>query len=387
MRLLPVTALLLVPAAFAADTTLSQGDRDFALSTLHSTRKLFLDSVAGLTGAQWDFKPAPGRWSIAECAEHIALSEEFISGMLKKGLETPVTPEKRFPPAEARAKDERMIAMTIDRSHKAEAPEPIRPSHHFKSPQEALVRFRAARQANIEYMIQTQDDLRDRLMENPVYGQFDLYQGYLMLAAHSQRHTLQILEVKEAAGYPRAQLEQADREFALSSLHATRKLFLDSVEGLTPAQWNFKAGPDRWSIAECAEHIALSEDVISQAIKKAAKGPLRPELRMPAAAARVKDQKLLEGVVDRSHKYQAPESIRPSHRFATPQEAVASFRQSRDQNVEYIGTTTDDLRAVAMRHPVAGEMDGLQFMLLLSAHSERHTRQILEVKADPNYPR
>ena len=31
-------------------------------------------------------------------------------------------------------------------------------------------------------------------------------------------------------------------------------------------------------------------------------------------------------------------------------------------------------------------MDGYQWLLLLSAHSGRHTEQIEEVKADPNFP-
>lgn len=31
-------------------------------------------------------------------------------------------------------------------------------------------------------------------------------------------------------------------------------------------------------------------------------------------------------------------------------------------------------------------MDGYQWALTLAAHDERHVRQILELKADPNYP-
>src|SRR5260370_25583730 len=51
---------------------LTQSERDKALSHFHATRKLLLDSVAGLSYAQWNFKPAPERWSIARCADHIA---------------------------------------------------------------------------------------------------------------------------------------------------------------------------------------------------------------------------------------------------------------------------------------------------------------------------
>ena len=57
-------------------------------------------------------------------------------------------------------------------------------------------------------------------------------------------------------------LTQADRDKGIAELEGSRQAFLDATKGLTPAQWNFKAGPDRWSIAECAEHIALSEEFI-----------------------------------------------------------------------------------------------------------------------------
>jgi hypothetical protein len=33
------------------------------------------------------------------------------------------------------------------------------------------------------------------------------------------------------------------------------------------------------------------------------------------------------------------------------------------------------------------KLDGYEWMLLIAAHSERHTKQILEVKADSNFPK
>jgi len=57
-------------------------------------------------------------------------------------------------------------------------------------------------------------------------------------------------------------LTQSDRDKAIAELQGSRQMFLDATKGLSPAKWNFKAAPERWSIAECAEHIALSEDFI-----------------------------------------------------------------------------------------------------------------------------
>ena len=55
--------------------------------------------------------------------------------------------------------------------------------------------------------------------------------------------------------------------------------------------------------------------------------------------------------------------------------------------MDYIRTTNDDLRDHFYSHPVFGPLDGYQWLLLLSAHSARHTEQIEEVKADPSFPK
>ncbi|HLJ48799.1 MAG TPA: DinB family protein [Bryobacteraceae bacterium] len=180
-------------------------------------------------------------------------------------------------------------------------------------------------------------------------------------------------------------LNQHDREFAMSDLHASRKLFLDSVAGLTPEQWNFKSAPDRWSIAECAEHIALAEDLIGDLVRnQIMKSPADPSKREEVKG---KDELILKTIEDRSEKFKAPEVIVPKHKWSDPAEIVAHFKESRDRNIDYIDKTQDDLRDHFGKHPVMGTLDGYQFFLLMSAHTVRHTAQIMEVKSDPKFPK
>ena len=184
------------------------------------------------------------------------------------------------------------------------------------------------------------------------------------------------------AGEP---LEQGRRDFAMSQLHSTRKMFLDATANLTAAQWNFKAGPDRWSIAECAEHIAVSENFIWGVVEKLVAGPPSdPEL---IAKTKGKDEMLVKMLPDRSQKFQAPEPIKPKKLLADPTEYVAQFKAARDKHIAYVETTQDSLRDRVQAHPAAGPLDAYQWILLISGHSERHVMQILEVKADPNYPK
>jgi hypothetical protein len=182
-------------------------------------------------------------------------------------------------------------------------------------------------------------------------------------------------------------LTKADRDKAVAELEGSRQMFLDATKGLSPAQWNFKAGPDRWSIAECADHIALSEDFIFGVVtKQVMNTPVTPEKR---GAVKGKDEVIVKILQDRSHKATAPEPIDPKKRPMSPEESVKQFLASRTRTIEYIKTTQDDLRDHFADHPVPaiGTLDAYQWIMLISGHERRHTLQILEVKADPNFPK
>lgn len=179
-----------------------------------------------------------------------------------------------------------------------------------------------------------------------------------------------------------------ERDFLIGHLERTRSLFLDSISGLTEAQWKFKAGPDRWSIAECAEHITVAEDFLFDItttkimkIPPAAEQVAKSEERL-----REDDEKILTRFADRSQKAQAPEPVRPTGRMSDAAEVKKAFTGKRDKTVQYARTTQDDVRNHAAAGP-AGPMDAYQFLLMIAAHTERHVAQIQEVKGSPNYPK
>ncbi len=182
-----------------------------------------------------------------------------------------------------------------------------------------------------------------------------------------------------------ATLTPQEREAALKQFETSRDNFLKSISGLSQKQWTFKPGPDRWSVAEVAEHITVSESAIFSLVQKQVMtSPAAPEKRDQVKG---KDEMILQRVPDRSHKAQAPEFLRPTGRWATEAELAKTFEDSRGATMEYVRTTNDDLRDHFFDHPVFGTLDGYQWLLLISAHSARHTAQIEEVKADPNFPK
>lgn len=192
------------------------------------------------------------------------------------------------------------------------------------------------------------------------------------------------------ADKPKADASNAahkDKKFLLDYLQQTRKDFLKSIKGLSEAQWNYKASPERWSIAECAEHITLAENFIREAFDKTMKTPAATDEQK--AKANIPDEKLVAMLTDRSKKFQAPEPIQPkTHQWTTPQAIKAEFNKRREATLQIAKSTSDsDLRAHTADSPVGAPLDGYQFLELIAAHSKRHTLQIEEVKADPGYPK
>ena len=184
---------------------------------------------------------------------------------------------------------------------------------------------------------------------------------------------------------PSKPLTSAERDAALKSLQATHNAFLQAIAGLSEKQWTFKPAPDRWSVAEVSEHIAVSESMILGLVQsKFMAGPATPEKR---AEVKVTDEVILAKVPDRSRKAQAPEFLKPTGRFADRAAVTKAFEDARKNTMDYVKTTQDDLRDHFGPHPMLGTMDAYQWILLISAHSERHTKQIEEVKADANFPK
>ncbi|HEX2644812.1 MAG TPA: DinB family protein [Thermoanaerobaculia bacterium] len=180
-----------------------------------------------------------------------------------------------------------------------------------------------------------------------------------------------------------ATLSAQDRAKAIDYLNKTRQDFLASIAGLSEAQWKFKAAPDRWSIAEVAEHITISEETILGLVTdRILKAP-----PAPAGGETVTDEKVIQTLTDRSSKVQAPEMLKPVGKWANQAELTQTFEQRRAKTLDYVKTTQDDLRGHAGPHPLLGTIDGYQWVLLLAAHSARHTAQIEEVKTAPGYPK
>ncbi len=199
-RNLRVLVVILSLAASGLAQSLTQADRDRAVKYLESTRQGVQDATAGLSEAQWNFKPAPDRWSVAEVTEHIAAAEDFLRGMVTdQVMKAPPRPAGE----DVKAIDEMVLTAIPDRTHKAQAPEPLKPTNRFSSPEASLKHFAESREQTLDFL-KKHDDLRDHASDSPMGKKLDAYEWILFVAAHSERHTKQINEVKADPKFPKS---------------------------------------------------------------------------------------------------------------------------------------------------------------------------------------
>jgi uncharacterized damage-inducible protein DinB len=174
---------------------------------------------------------------------------------------------------------------------------------------------------------------------------------------------------------------KADLDKGVKYLQQTRDGVVSAVKGLSDEQMKFKAGPDRWSVAETLEHIAKAEDLLFLNINRVMTAPAGAADRDTAKI----DAMVLAMIPDRSHKAEAPPPLVPTS-AASPAALLDQFQKSRAKTIQFL-ETTPDLRAHVVDSPLGQPLDAYEWVLFVAAHSERHTKQILEVKADPGFPK
>jgi DinB superfamily len=179
-------------------------------------------------------------------------------------------------------------------------------------------------------------------------------------------------------------LSKNERKTAISLMKDTKSEVLKSVKGLSEAQLNFKAAPDKWSVKECMYHIAISEKNLWDLMEATMKVAANPEKR---SEIKTSDEQLIKMMEDRSFKVKTQEAFEPKNTpYKSLEEAIDAFKTRRAEHIKYMKTTTEDMRNHVAQMPF-GWLDCYQLCLMVASHSNRHTQQINEVKADPAFPK
>ena len=179
-------------------------------------------------------------------------------------------------------------------------------------------------------------------------------------------------------------LSKKERKFATDLLSDTQKALTKSFEGLSNDQMNFKASDSTWSVDGCIKHIAISDKTLWSAVEDALKKPANPEKR---ANIKVTDEQLVGFLENRTQKVKTSDMMKPENSpFTSTEEAVNSINESVKKISDFIDTTSQDMRNHVVELPF-GSYDAYQVVLIIGSHTNRHTQQIDEVKAQPGFPK
>lgn len=178
----------------AASTPMTDLERQRLIAHFEMTESWIVDEVSHLSDAQLHFRPSPTAWSVLDCVEHLDLAEPEYWSMFKSVMAKPATRE------ESPTEDIDRIWYGIDRTERAKTVPAETPKSKFATAEPALKEFRTLRGTMLAYIRTSKDDLRHHQV--PKWDR-DAYQWLLMISAHSQRHILQIREIKHDAGFPK----------------------------------------------------------------------------------------------------------------------------------------------------------------------------------------
>lgn len=195
LRSLGLVALLVVPLTAVAEP-LTDGERQRLLAHLELTESWLEGELAGLIPAQLAFRPSPDSWSIRDVVEHLAIAEPQYWKQVEDSLARPL-PASAYTP---QATDAGILWYGIDRGNRQRTGEARVPDGRFKTAAEAHASFVTLRATMRTRATGSTDDFRGRQL---IDGNMDVYQWFLMISTHAQRHILQIREVKADAKYPR----------------------------------------------------------------------------------------------------------------------------------------------------------------------------------------
>jgi len=166
-------------------------ERADLLDWLERGRKTFRDAVAGVTEAEAARVPGPGQWSVRDCAEHVAVVEEYLYQRLIEGRPDggAAIPEGREALIRARA---------ADRSRKVPAPEAAVPVGRYGTLEGALAAFEEARARTVKLVETCEEDLRAKITTHPILKTVNCHETLFMMAAHPERHAKQVAEIRAA---------------------------------------------------------------------------------------------------------------------------------------------------------------------------------------------
>jgi hypothetical protein len=177
----------------------------------------------------------------------------------------------------------------------------------------------------------------------------------------------------------RGVMTDEERALLLELLCASRDAFLSELRRVSPDDWAARHRDGQWSIAQCAEHVVVSEEALRRLVREQIlTSPASPD---KASAVQGKDGIVVQAMRDRSQRTKTSTLLEPTGRWPHRAALIEQFEKERSATIAYVRSTCDRLHAHTSAIQPFGDLDAFQWLLLLAAHTTRHVAQIEEVRS------
>lgn len=160
-----------------------------------------------LTNEQLNWKPSPDEWSVAQCLEHLVVSNEGFLPLIEKVQrgEHTASLKERLPVLPRLFGSLVLGAVRPEGQRKYKASKPFQPATSGVAG-DIVSRFEAQQKLIAAGMKSTEGiDLRKVIITSPVasFVTYSLFDAYRIVVAHDQRHVGQAKRVMAREGFPR----------------------------------------------------------------------------------------------------------------------------------------------------------------------------------------
>jgi hypothetical protein len=157
---------------------------------LESARAELIALVSRVTEEQARTRPAPDRWSVLECLEHVNFVERRFLRMVRES-------EARPPAERDVVREAALMERVTDLSNRRTAPETVHPFGRYQSISEALQDFNAVRDETLRFASEEGVNLLARSARHHAFGPLNGAETLLLIGFHGRRHTAQMREAAE----------------------------------------------------------------------------------------------------------------------------------------------------------------------------------------------
>jgi hypothetical protein len=170
-------------------------------------------------------------------------------------------------------------------------------------------------------------------------------------------------------------LDEQDRKEILRMLAEGARDLRQAVDGVTDVEAAQRPVSGGWSVLDCLEHLAITEQELLRGA----------QIAVPAAERQynpVREAKILDRALDRARVIAAPDIVIPAGKFTSASEAFAAFERVRAETVRFVEEFEGDPRSWLTTHPlVRGPVNCYEMFLMIALHPKRHAQQVAQTRA------